>query len=145
MPGQLNNGVVLYVEDEESDAFFMQRAFKRAGLDCVLHIVSDGREAIDYLSGKGTYTDRGQHPIPTVVLLDLNLPLISGFKVLEWMRSQPDFRSLPVVIFSSSSDPEDRSKALKRGANELVEKPRSGILFVNVVKGLQEKFLTNQR
>ena len=141
MAEQPTKGLVLYVEDEEGDALFMEFAFQKAGLKSALRIVRNGREAIDYISGKGAYIDRGQHPVPGVVLLDLNLPLISGFEVLEWIRSHPDYKSLPVVVFSSSSDEEDQHKTLQLGANEFVEKPRSPMLFGNVVQKLRDKFL----
>jgi CheY-like chemotaxis protein len=77
--------VVLYVEDEEYDVLFMRRAFEKAGGGHDLHVVIDGQKAIDYLS------DASQ-PRPDLVLLDLNLPLISGFEVLDWMRRNETFR-----------------------------------------------------
>ena len=116
-------GTVLYVEDEESDAFFMERAFAVAGLRSALRVVSDGRAAIEYLSGTGVYAKRNEYPVPTVVLLDLNLLSMPGFEVLQWMRSQPRFAATPVVIFSSSPRDEDKEKARELGANEFLEKP----------------------
>jgi CheY-like chemotaxis protein len=134
-------GTVLYVEDEECDALFMKRAFAGAALAPALQLVSDGQEAIDYLSGTGPYADRESHPVPAVVLLDLNLPQLHGFEVLKWMRAHPDYAATPVVIFSSSTRDEDRVKARELGANEFVEKPNSGLKFGDVVKQLQENWL----
>jgi CheY-like chemotaxis protein len=132
---------VLYVEDEESDALFMQMAFASAGLAPALRVVDDGRSALEYLSGNGVYTDRGQYPVPTVVLLDLNLQTLHGFEVLKWIRAQPQYAALPVVLFSSSTKPEDRIRARDLGATEFWEKPSSGLKFGAVVERLKEKWL----
>ncbi len=135
------DGTVLYVEDEEGDALFMQRAFAKAGLGAALQTVGDGRAAIDYLAGAGAYADRAQYPVPNVVLLDLNLPVLPGFEVLKWMRSHPGYHATPVVVFTSSSRDEDRVKARELGANEFLEKPNSALLFSSVVQRLREKWL----
>jgi CheY-like chemotaxis protein len=122
---------VLYVEDEEDDIFFMRRAFAKAGCADAFHAVKDGKRAITYLSG-----ENGECPSPQVILLDLNLPLVSGFEVLEWIRRQPHFQSLPVIIFSSSGRPEDRSRAEALGANDYLLKPASAEDFVSVASDI---------
>ncbi|HVV71971.1 MAG TPA: PAS domain S-box protein, partial [Verrucomicrobiae bacterium] len=114
---------VLYVEDEESDAIFMRRAFAAKGMGSALQVVGDGRAAIEYLSGTEKYADRQEYPLPSLVLLDLNLPQVPGFEVLKWMRNHPDFARTPVVIFSSSTREDDRTKAKELGADEFVAKP----------------------
>jgi PAS domain S-box-containing protein len=134
-------GTVLYVEDEESDALFMRRAFSNMGLASAFRLVSDGRAAIEYLSGTGKYADRNEYPLPAVVLLDLNLPQVPGFDVLKWMRNHPDFLATPVVVFSSSVRQEDKVKATELGANEFVAKPSSGMRFGDVVERLRQKWL----
>jgi CheY-like chemotaxis protein len=133
---------VLYAEDEADDVFFMQAAFKRAGVERLLHAVSDGEQAIGYLAGTGPYADRELYPLPGLVLLDLNLPGRSGFEVLAWLRSQPTFRDLTVVVFSSSGRPEDRAKAAKLGATEYLLKPASGGEFTNTARLLRERWLS---
>jgi CheY-like chemotaxis protein len=128
---------VLYVEDEVDDAFFMRRSFRRAGLEESLSVVEDGQAAIDYLSGRGVFAHRLKYPLPSLVLLDLNLPTVSGFQVLEWIRQQPEFRRLAVVIFSSSARAEDRLRARELGASDYVEKPDSGMDFDTVLVALK--------
>ncbi|HEY5913449.1 MAG TPA: response regulator [Verrucomicrobiae bacterium] len=133
---------VLYVEDEESDRLLMQRAFMSAGMGETLRMVEDGQAAVDYLSGTGKYAERTQYPLPALVLLDLNLPELSGFEVLKWTRSLPHLQGLPIVVFSSSSLPEDRAKSMALGANDYLEKPRSGLMFRTVARELKERWLS---
>lgn len=135
------SATVLYVEDEESDALLMERAFASEGRGLALRLVRDGRSAIRYLSGANGYENREENPVPALVLLDLNLPQVHGFDVLRWMRQQPQYVTTPVIIFSSSSREEDKERALVLGANEFVEKPNSGLKFRNVVAELRETWL----
>jgi len=140
--GDAGQGNVLYVEDEENDALFMQRAFGSNGMAGRLRVVGDGRAAIDYLSGSGQYSDRTKYPLPALVLLDLNLPQIPGFQVLEWIKNNPDYARLPVVVFSSSTREDDRVRARELGAEAFVAKPSSGMEFGRVVEGLKGKLKT---
>lgn len=119
------SGHLLVAEDDPTDAYFFQRAFRRAGIPVRLHFVRDGQEVIDYLQGAGEFGDRTAHPLPQLVLLDLKMPRLDGFEVLEWMRQQPGFRSLQVVIFSSSDEPKDINRAYGLGANSYLVKPHS--------------------
>jgi PAS domain S-box-containing protein len=135
-------GTVLYVEDEQTDALFMSTAFADKGLTSAFRLVSDGRAAIEYLSGTGKYADRKEYPLPAVVLLDLNLPQVPGFDVLKWMRNHPDFLATPVIVFTSSVRQEDKVKATELGANEFVAKPSSGMRFGEVVEGLRQRWLS---
>jgi CheY-like chemotaxis protein len=134
-------GTVLYVEDEEFDVLFMRRAFQRAGLEQHLKVVADGQQALDYLGGSAPYADRTQHPLPSVIVLDINLPFVSGFDVLKWIREKPEVRPTPVVMFSSSARLEDRTRASELGANEYVEKPGSPSGFSTLVDKLKEQWL----
>jgi DNA-binding response OmpR family regulator len=119
------SGHILVAEDDPTDAFFFQRAFKRAGLPVALHFVRDGQEVIDYLQGTGPFADRTAYPLPQLVLLDLNMPRLNGFDVLEWVRRQSGFSSLQVVIFSSSDEAKDINRAYGLGANWYLVKPHS--------------------
>jgi CheY-like chemotaxis protein len=103
--------------------------------------VDDGEKALAYLAGVPPYADRTVHPLPTLILLDLNLPLRSGFEVLAWVRAQPELRDLPVVIYSSSGRPEDRARATALGATDYLLKPSSGMGFVTVARQVKEGWL----
>jgi CheY-like chemotaxis protein len=135
------SATVLYVEDEQYDVLFMRKAFESVGLGESLKVVTDGRQAIHYLGGKGEYQDRTKHPLPSVVLLDLKLPIVSGFEVLRWLRGRPEFQALPVVVLSSSTRDEDRSQVRELGANAYLEKPGSLLEFPTVVEYLKKRWL----
>ena len=119
------SGCTLVAEDDPTDAYFFQRAFRRAELPVVLRFVRDGQEVIDYLRGTGTFADRAAHPLPQLVLLDLNMPRLKDFEVLEWVRRQPGLSSLQVVIFNSSDAAKDINRAYGLGANWYLVKPHS--------------------
>lgn len=116
---------ILFAEDDENDVFFMQRAFTEAGLPHTLHVVADGQEAIDYLSGAEKYADRKEYPLPSLLILDLKMPRRTGMEVLEWIRSRPELRMLPVLILSSSAHRHDVERGYALGANAFVAKPSS--------------------
>jgi CheY-like chemotaxis protein len=133
---------LLYVEDEQSDVLLLRVAFTRAGLTNPVHIAVDGAEAIDYLAGNGPFADRNQHPLPALVLLDLNLPKKSGFEVLRWVREQPQFASLPVVIYTSSVGLIDKDTARLLGATDYFVK-RSGLAHIaELVRSLAKRWLS---
>jgi len=113
----------LIVEDDPNDVALIKRAFQKAQLVNPLHVVTDGEAAIAYLAGKAPYDNRQRFPLPVVLLLDLKLPLKSGFEVLQWLRQQPKLRRLPVVILTSSSESPDINKAYDLGANSYLVKP----------------------
>jgi len=119
----MNKTWILHVEDDEQDIFFMQRAFKAAGIENPIQHVRDGEEAIDYLEGTGAFADRKGVLQPHLVLLDLKLPGKSGLEVLEWIRAHPILRAMVVIVFSSSPEPADVERAYHLGANSYIVKP----------------------
>ena len=129
---------VLYVEDEDNDAFLMQRAFSKAGVINPLQIVIDGTAAIQYLAGRTPYHDRARHPLPCLLLLDLNLPRQSGLEVLKWVRGQAEFRDLPIIILTSSSQDRDIESAYGLGANGYLVKPASADRLIELVAGFRD-------
>jgi len=133
---------ILYAEDEKSDIFFLERAFQSAGSPHRLNAVPDGEQAIDYLAGKGRFADRARHPLPALVLLDINMPKKSGFEVLEWIRQQPSFKSLSVLMLTSSPRPEDMEKARGLGADGYLIKPWDPVGLVELVKSLHDRWLS---
>lgn len=113
---------ILLAEDSQEDAFFVQRAFKKLNFSCRLERVTDGQQAIDYLNGANGFSDRKQFPLPRLFLCDLKMPVKNGFEVLEWIRQNPTFKNLPVLVLTSSNISEDMDKAYKLGANSYLNK-----------------------
>lgn len=119
----MDKSVILLVEDDPDDVFFLQEAFKKADMAGALRVVRDGEEAVAYLLGQGAFADRGLHPPPSLVLLDLKLPRKSGLEVLEWRRGQPGMTLVPVVVLTSSVSETDVRRAYELGANAYLVKP----------------------
>jgi len=113
----------LLVDDSENDLMLMRLAFKMAKSNNSLQEVSDGEEAIAYLKGESPYCDRSKYPLPTVILLDLNMPKKNGFDVLVWVRTQPILKRLTIIILTASMRSEDLDRAFDLGATSFLVKP----------------------
>jgi len=135
---------VLCVDDSSDDTLLLRRACRRAGVKFVLQSVDDGDKAIAYLSGMEGFSDRTTYPIPTLVLLDLKMPTKTGFEVLEWLRSHPEYDSLPVAVFTSSHHESDIHEAYRKGANCFLTKPGDYSQLVELVKALEQSFEDRQ-
>lgn len=114
---------VLLVEDDLNDIFLVKRAFKKADVPNPLQVVTDGVEAINYLQGTGKYADRATHPMPRLIVMDIKMPRKTGFEVLEWIKRDGMLKRIPVVIVSSSDQPQDINHAYELGANAYMIKP----------------------
>ncbi len=115
--------VFLVADDSEMDVQLLQLAIKKAQIPNQVRVVKDGQEAIDYLSGNGRFADRKEFPFPGGLFLDLNMPRISGFEVLEWMKDHEDCKLIPVMVLSNSGLEEDVKRAYQLGANAYMVKP----------------------
>jgi CheY-like chemotaxis protein len=115
--------IILLVEDDDNDVFFMRRALGKAGLELPLHVVSDGEQALQYLNGDGEYADRAAHPLPGIIFLDLKLPFVSGLEVLEQISKNSELSAIEVIVLTSSSEERDRKRAFALGAKEYLVKP----------------------
>lgn len=136
---------VLLVEDNDNDVFFMRRAFRNAAIHNPMVVLQDGQSAIDYLAGQGEYGNRAQHPMPGLVLLDIKLPLRTGFEVLHWIRLDAKLRSLIVVVLTSSAETIDIDAAYKLGANSYLVKPPSSAALLDLTKSLKLYWLETNR
>ena len=127
---------ILIVDDSENDVFLLRAAFKKAELDCALHHVHNGEEAVAYLKGEGIYGDRNLNPLPSAMLLDLNMPMKNGFDVLLWLRTEPLFKCLSIHILTASPRLEDVQRAFDLGANSYLVKPRELKTLVDMIRCL---------
>jgi len=132
---------ILYAEDDKDDVYFMERAFKEAGLANELIVVPGGQHVKDYLTGKGKFTDREQYRMPGLVLLDLKMPGISGLELLKWIRAQPAVSTIPVVMFSSSNQESDIHSAYAQGANAYLLKPARADKLSDILRRLKDFWL----
>jgi CheY-like chemotaxis protein len=135
---------VLVADDDANDVFFLRRAFQKAGLACPIVDVSDGEKAISYLAGSDTYADRNLYPAPTLLFLDLKMPKVSGFEVLEWLQKHNGMAEMKVVVLSSSNLPSDMQKARSLGADDYRVKPADIDDMITMVKDIADRWLKIQ-
>jgi CheY-like chemotaxis protein len=141
----MNPETILLVEDNEDDAFFMKQALKDAEIQNPMQLVEDGQEAINYLAGTGKYADRAKYPLPMIVFLDLKLPFKSGHQVLEWIRAQPEFKKLIVIVLTSSNEPVDLNRSYQLGANSFVVKPPTAAQLLELAEAFKLWWLRQNR
>src|SRR5579883_2465504 len=107
---------ILLAEDFPDDARILQTVLKKAGVLNPIFVVSDGAEALDYLKGEGFYADRTRFPLPAVLLLDLKMPKLDGFSVLEWCKAQPFLKDMLVVVLTGHREINAVNRAYSLGA-----------------------------
>ncbi|MEW6500018.1 MAG: response regulator [Thermodesulfobacteriota bacterium] len=127
---------ILLVEDNPQDEMLILRALRKINLANTVDVTRDGQQALDYLFREGEFTGRTGGDLPTVVLLDIGLPRLSGLEVLERLRADPRTHLLPVVILTSSDEERDRLKSYENGANSFVRKPLDFNEFAETVARL---------
>ena len=101
-------------DDDLNDAALMERAFQKAGVTFQVELVRDGQEVLDFLQRAGSFAERA-YPEPNTVVLDIKMPRMNGLEVLAWLKSNEKFRRIPVVMFSSSCQPQDVNRAYVSG------------------------------
>lgn len=124
---------VLYIEDNVGDVELMRAAFRALGGDVELHAVENGVQAYEYLGRRGRYSDV---PRPDLVLLDLNLPIISGYEILREIGRDPTWRGIPTVVLSSSDRAQDVRETYANGAFLYIVKPALWDRYVHLAQGL---------
>ena len=122
---------LLLVEDDPHDVLFLRKAFAKIGWEVSLNVETDGQGALDHLCRRGSHDGRDLSQCPTHVILDLKLPRISGLDVLKGIRSAPDLSALPVILLTSSHEPEDIARAFTLGCDGYLVKP---VTFENLVR-----------
>jgi len=130
--------IILLVEDNPDDIKLTQRAFNKSKIEEKINIevARNGDEALDFLFGEGAYIYRNTRNMPALILLDLNLPRINGFQILERIRADKRTKLIPVIILTSSKEEEDIKKAYALGANSFIRKPVDFKKFSNAAQQL---------
>ena len=116
-------GHILLVEDNEDDILMTRRALQKAHILNELVVTRDGEHALEYLFGTGRYADRDAGNQPQIILLDLNMPKVSGLEVLRRIREDERTKLLPVVVLTTSDDDRDRVESYRLCCNSYVQKP----------------------
>ncbi len=130
------------VEDNPDDELLTLDALRTAGTPCDIAVTRDGVEALEYLFAQGAYSGRDRKAEPCLVLLDLKLPKLSGFEVLQRIRADERTRLMPVVLLTSSSQDEDMVRGYESGANSFVRKPVQFDRFIDAMRQLGQYWLT---
>ena len=132
----MNNKSILLVEDNPQDEMLILRVLKKVHVANCIEVVRDGQQALDFLFNQGEFHDPGGRELPTVILLDIGLPRLSGLEVLERIRADQRTRWVPVVILTSSDEERDRLRSYECGANSFVRKPLDFSEFAETVARL---------
>ena len=130
----MNSKTILLVEDNPSDVELTKRAFVREHITNELVVVEDGQTALDYLFGTGRYAGRDLNQMPTLILLDLKLPIVDGLEVLRRIRAHERTRRLLVVILTSSKEDQDVAASYDLGVNSYIRKPVDFHQFAEAIK-----------
>ena len=125
-------------EDDPNDIRLLELASQQfPASEIKFQIVRDGEEALAYLRGEGAFADRRAHPLPDLVLLDVRMPRLDGFHVLQWIRSQRDFRELKVFVWADSQFHSDVDRARKGGADRIIPKPNQMAALRDILREIK--------
>lgn len=125
---------ILLVEDDRLDVKTIERAFDEIGIQNPLYVVSDGEQALAYLRGEPPYTDSALAPRPDLILLDLNLPVMSGLEFLKAYRDDPAFNTIPSVVLTTSAEERDIAETYRAGIAGYIKKPIDFPEFIDALK-----------
>jgi DNA-binding response OmpR family regulator len=129
----MGDPTLLVIEDARDHALLVRVAARRAAPGLDVRVAGDGREGIAYLEGTPPFQDRRSHPLPDLIILDLLMPDLDGFAVLEWLREH-QFNNMPVVVLTSSDNPEHEQRSMELGADAFFRKPESLDALDDVVR-----------
>jgi len=129
---------ILLVEDNPMDVILTLDAFKEAKLKNNVHVARSGEDALDYLFGRGKFSDRDAFPLPSLILLDLKMPGIDGFEVLRQIKNTDILKRIPVIVLTSSKEEGDRTLSYDIGANSYLMKPVAFTGFIDVIKRIDD-------
>ena len=129
----------LVAEDNANDALLLQSAFKKARITATVHFVSDGMEVLEYLRGKQLFEQVASSTLPGLLLLNLGMPRLSGFGVLEWLRRHPHLR--PGVVIALGDRPEERARAIALGADEYLLKESDPLAVARLIRTLLQRLM----
>jgi CheY-like chemotaxis protein len=127
---------ILMADDDEDDGILVREALAESQFPFHLHIVRNGEELLDYLYNRGLYSDKTRATRPSLILLDLNMPIKNGLEVLQEIKTDSSLRSIPVIILSTSEDQADVYQAYALGANSFITKPGRFAALVEIMQSI---------
>jgi CheY-like chemotaxis protein len=127
---------ILLVEDNEDHVEHTLDALEEAGVHEGVRVVGDGQSALDYMRNQGEFEDLKANPRPGLILLDVKLPKLGGFEVLESIKSDPDLKKTPVIMLTTTGNKEDIERGARLGANDYIVKPVEFETFYEKVRAL---------
>ncbi|WP_053404910.1 response regulator [Persicobacter sp. CCB-QB2] len=131
-----NRPVILIADDDIEDRLLAQEALEESHYKGKTLFVEDGEELLDYLHGAGKYADRSAYPLPSLILLDLNMPKKDGREALQEIKAHSCFQRIPIVVLTTSSADEDMVKSYDLGVNSFLNKPVQFDEFVALMNSL---------
>jgi CheY-like chemotaxis protein len=141
MPTPKNQHVAwLSVENDDNDAFLMQRALARVLGSVALYRVRNGAQARAYLAGDGIFADRSAFPLPALILSDLRMPLMNGLELLAWVKQHPKLCRIPFVVLTSSNHATDLDQAQSLGVADYLIKPHDPQDLIKLIQVLATRF-----
>ena len=134
----------MVIEDDQNDQILIERAFRKIGVTDPIQIIADGAEAIAYMKGEGKYSDRKTFAYPTFIITDLKMPRADGFAVLDFLKSNPEWKVIPTIVLSASADLDDIKKAYMLGASSFHIKPQGFDALQNQLAVINAYWMTCQ-
>ena len=132
----------MVAEDDSNDLLLLDIALTKANIHSSVRILRDGEEVKHYLEGVPPFDDRVAHPVPNLLLLDLKMPRLDGFTVLEWLLWNPELRPRFVAVFTASDNPQDMRRARILGADFYLLKPQDPNELIRIIKALNDYWTT---
>jgi CheY-like chemotaxis protein len=134
---------VLYIDDSADDLFLFQRACQCAKVSFDLRVADAGPTAVRYLSGVGEFADREANPLPEIILLDIKMPEMDGFEVLNWIRAHPDVSQTMVALYSSSTVDKDVLRGFLSGTTFYIPKPHATTTLAELARAIDDCLRSN--
>jgi CheY-like chemotaxis protein len=134
---------ILLVEDDPGHALLIKKNLRRGGITHDIVVVDDGQKAVDYLFMHGAYA-ADEHPEPHLILLDLNLPVLSGYQVLKIIKNDERTKQIPVVILTTTDNPQEVSRCYASGCNMYITKPVEYDQFTETIQRLSRFLLISK-
>lgn len=140
-----NRPLILLAEDDPDDQILLKRAVLICGMSPGIDVVDNGEDLLDYLNHRGMFESRDKHHLPSLILLDLNMPRMDGREALREIKATPELRSIPIVAFTTSNHAEDIDFCYQLGVNAYITKPNTFEELMKVVRVLSSFWFETAR